>query len=137
VARSAEILLVDDNEADIELTIELFAEARICNDLHIARNGLEALEFLRDESTPLPDLILLDLNMPVMSGWEVLEALNADEGLRSIPVAVLSASAAGIDVVRTYDLPVAAHAVKPVGFQGMLQIIQAIPGFAVQVVRDE
>src|SRR5690606_34820494 len=103
-----EILLVEDNPADVDLTQETLAYAKIRNRLHVVNDGEAALAYLRREgryaTAVRPDLILLDLNLPRKDGREVLEELKADPDLRSIPVVVLTSSDAEKDVVRSYDL---------------------------------
>lgn len=105
--RPIEILLVEDNEPDIILTQEAFEEARVANHLHVARDGVEALDFLYRrgpfEGKPRPDVVLLDINMPRKNGLEVLEEIKADPDLRAIPVIVLTTSQADEDILRSYQ----------------------------------
>jgi CheY-like chemotaxis protein len=92
-----EILLVEDNPADVRLTIEALKNARVRNRLHVARDGVEAMDLLRDgarKGVPRPDLILLDLNLPKKDGREVLAEVKSDEELRHIPVVILTTSQA-------------------------------------------
>src|SRR5262245_47347842 len=106
--QTADILLVEDNPDDVDLTLEAFRESGSTHRLHVVENGLDALAFLRREgryaSAPTPDLILLDLNLPKRSGHEVLATIKADPVLRHIPVVVLTSSAAEADVKRSYEL---------------------------------
>src|SRR5688500_12463165 len=98
-----DILLVEDNAGDIRLTQEAMKEAKLSNTLHVVKNGLQALDFLRNQGefadSPRPDLVLLDLNLPRLSGREVLKEMKEDENLRRIPVIVLSTSEAYRDIV--------------------------------------
>ncbi|MBN1551119.1 response regulator, partial [bacterium] len=106
--RLVEILLVEDNPGDVRLTQEAFRQSKISNRLHIVNDGLEALAYLRREgrfrNAPVPDLILLDLNLPRKEGREVLEEIKQDITLRHIPVVVLTISDADNDILETYNL---------------------------------
>jgi len=115
------ILLVEDNLGDVRLTRESLAEARVANELQVVRDGVEALRLLRREeeraAANRPDLILLDLNLPKKSGQEVPAEIKADPLLMSIPVVVLTSSAAEGDIVRSYDLRANAYVTKPVDLE--------------------
>lgn len=128
-----EILLVEDNPADIMLTEEAFDEAHFPHRLYSARDGLEALRFLRREAPyqdmPRPDVILMDLNMPRMGGLEVLDVLKVDEDLRSIPVIVLTTSRAENDIWRSYDLHANAYIPKPVSVSEFVDVIRSLGNF--------
>jgi two-component system, chemotaxis family, response regulator Rcp1 len=134
-----EILLVEDNPGDARLTREAFREACIPCNLAVARDGIEALGRLRGEGefagTPLPHLVLLDLNMPRMDGREVLAALKSDPLLRAIPVVVLSSSEADQDVAAAYDLHANCYVAKPVDLEGFIAVVQAIQAFWFTVVK--
>ncbi|WP_019587869.1 response regulator [Deinococcus apachensis] len=127
------ILLVEDNSADILLTREAFEEAHFPHHLHLARDGVEALSFLRREGphagAPTPDVILLDLNMPRMGGLEVLDVLKADEVLRNIPVVVLTTSRAEGDIWRSYNLHANAYIPKPVTVSEFVDVIKSFGTF--------
>jgi chemotaxis family two-component system response regulator Rcp1 len=116
--RPVEILLVEDNPGDVRLVEEALKDADVRIKLHLVKDGVEALEFLRRESTygnaPRPDLILLDLNLPRKSGMEVLAAIKADEELKRVPVVVLTVSSASEDVAGAYDLHANCYITKPV-----------------------
>ena len=105
-SRMIEILLVEDNPGDARLTLEAFKEGRVVNNLSVVHDGVEALRYLRKEgpyaTAKVPDLILLDLNLPKMDGREVLAVIKADEQLRTIPVVVLTTSASQDDILRAY-----------------------------------
>ena len=134
-----DILLVEDNPGDVDLTREALDGAKVCNTLHIAEDGEEALEFLRRQGAhsdaPRPDLILLDLNLPKKDGREVLEEIKADRQLAEIPVVVLTTSAADEDVTRAYQLHANCYVTKPVDFKQFLKVIQAIEDFWLTVVK--
>lgn len=134
-----EILLVDDDEQDVELTLEALATCKIRNHVVVARDGVEALARLRRdepfEDDERPDIILLDLNMPRMDGHTFLEHLKADPDLRRIPVVVLTTSEEEADIVRSYDLHAAAFITKPVGLSQVAAVVTAIDDFWLQVVR--
>jgi CheY-like chemotaxis protein len=129
--RPVDILLVEDNPADIRLTREAFAEAGIAGRLHVATDGVEALLLLQDvrNGTFWPDLILLDLNLPKKDGREVLAEIKADPALRGIPVIVLTTSRAEEDVARAYQLHANAFVSKPVGFQDFLAAVRSLQRF--------
>ena len=134
-----EILLVEDNEGDVELTREALAEAKVRNHLHVAEDGVAALRFLRREdphgSAPRPDLILLDLNLPLMDGREVLAEVKSDPQLRKIPVVVLTTSQAEEDIVRSYDLHANCYITKPVDFEQFMRVVRSVHDFWVTVVK--
>jgi CheY-like chemotaxis protein len=133
------ILLVEDNPADVELTVENFASSKILNELFTVIDGEEAMAFVRKEgkykNAPRPDLILLDLNLPRKDGREVLEELKADDRLRRIPVVVLTSSRAEEDVLRSYELQASAYVSKPVDLAGFGEIVRGIESFWFSVVR--
>jgi chemotaxis family two-component system response regulator Rcp1 len=136
--RHIEILLVEDSPADILLTREAFQESRIVNTIHVAEDGIQAMDFLykRGEyaSSPRPDLILLDLNLPRKNGREVLAEIKADPDLRKIPIVVLTTSSADEDILKAYDLNANCYVVKPVGFDNFMQAMQSIRHFWFSVV---
>jgi two-component system, chemotaxis family, response regulator Rcp1 len=115
-----ELLLVEDNEPDVRLTMEALREAKVKNRLSVVEDGVEALEFLRRQGpyadAPRPDLILLDLNLPRKDGRAVLKEIKADDSLRRIPVVVLTTSKSEEDVMRVYDLHANCYITKPVDF---------------------
>jgi CheY-like chemotaxis protein len=134
-----EILLAEDNPGDVTLTRKALKEGKLANNLHVATDGVEALEFLRQEDeyadAPRPDLVLLDLNMPRKDGKAVLESMQADEGLRRIPVVVLTSSESEADIARSYELNANAYLTKPVDFDGFVEIVDRIEAFWFQVVK--
>ena len=137
-ARTAElmrILLVEDSLPDVELTLEALAGAKVANEVTVVRDGASALKQLRDPSNLLPDLVILDLNLPRVSGHEVLAAMRAEERLRRVPVAVLTTSSAEADVARTYDLGANCFLTKPVDIDQFVHVVQSIDDFWLGLVR--
>ena len=134
-----EILLVEDNPGDIRLTQETLKEFELRSNIRVARNGEEALAFLRCEGpygdAVRPDLILLDLNLPKKNGHEVLAEIKADEKLRRIPVVVLTTSRAEQDVIRAYDLHANCYITKPVDLDQFGTAIRALLEFWVKIVK--
>ncbi|MGH6967538.1 MAG: response regulator [Stellaceae bacterium] len=133
-----EVLLVEDNPGDARLTQEALREGKLQNRIHHARDGVEALAFLRREGefrdAPMPDIILLDLNMPRKDGREVLAEIKADPQLRFIPVVVLTTSEAENDIVKSYELHANCYITKPVDLEKFTTIVHAIEDFWLQVV---
>ncbi|PRY37307.1 response regulator [Umezawaea tangerina] len=134
-----DVLLVEDDPGDALMTQEAFEHHKIRNSLHVVRDGVEALQFLRREgehaNAPRPGLILLDLNLPRMDGREVLAEVKADERLRSIPVVVLTTSEAEEDILRSYNLHANAYVTKPVDFDRFIEVVRQIDDFFVTVVK--
>ncbi len=133
-----EILLVEDSPSDVLIAREALSEARLINTIHVAEDGVQAMQFLRREepfaSAPRPDLILLDLNLPRKNGREVLAEIKEDPELKSIPVVVLTTSSAEEDILRSYDLHANCYVVKPVEFENFVQAVQSIRHFWFTVV---
>ena len=138
-ATPIEILMVEDNDGDVFLTMEALKEAKVANQVHVVHDGVEALEFLRRQgkyaAAPRPDLILLDLNLPRKDGREVLAEIKPDPALRTIPVVVLTSSSAEQDVTKSYDLSANCYIVKPVDFHGLMEVVKSIEDFWLTVVR--
>jgi chemotaxis family two-component system response regulator Rcp1 len=134
-----EILLVEDNEGDVLLTMQALERAKVRNRVHVAGDGVEAMAFLRRESphekAPRPDVILLDLNLPLMDGREVLQELKKDPALQTIPVVVITTSSAEEDVVKSYALQASCYVTKPVDLKQFLHVVDSIGDFWLQVVR--
>ncbi len=134
-----EILLVEDSPGDVRLTREALRDAKVQNHLHVALDGIEAMKFLgRDgvhENAPRPDLILLDLNLPRMSGREVLEQIKQDVELKSIPVVILTTSAAEEDIVRSYQLHANCYITKPVDLDQFIKVVKSIDNFWLAIVK--
>jgi chemotaxis family two-component system response regulator Rcp1 len=134
-----EILLVEDNPGDVDLTYEALHESKVHTHLNVVRDGDEALTFLRREgayaAAPRPDLILLDLNLPKKDGRAVLREIKADLTLRPIPVVVLTSSEAQRDIAHAYALHANCFVSKPLGFDQFMQIVQSIEQFWLTVVK--
>jgi two-component system, chemotaxis family, response regulator Rcp1 len=137
-APPVEILLVEDNPGDVRLTREALKEGKVYNNLHWAKDGVEALEFLRREGAhagaPRPDIILLDLNLPKKDGREVLAVIKNDGEFKHIPVVVLTTSKAEEDVLKSYALHANCYVTKPVDLEKFIQVVQSIDRFWLTVV---
>jgi len=133
------ILLVEDNPGDVRLTEEALREARIANRVWVARDGEEALDFLRQRGShsdsPRPDLMLLDLNLPKKDGREVLEEVKSDPELHRIPVIVLTTSSADRDILLSYDLHANCFIKKPIDYDEFISAIRGIENFWLKIVR--
>jgi len=134
-----EILLVEDNPADVRLTFEAFKDSRIANHISVVSDGEEAMKFLRKEgeyaNAEQPDLVLLDLNLPKKDGREVLSEIKSDKDLRAIPVIVLTTSAADKDVWKAYDAGVNSYITKPVNLDKFIGIVRSIEDFWLEIVK--
>jgi two-component system, chemotaxis family, response regulator Rcp1 len=133
-----ELLLVEDSEPDVRLTIEALHEAKVRNRLWVVDDGAKALEFLRRQGryadAPRPDLILLDLNLPRKDGRQVLQEIKNDDLLKSIPVVVLTTSKSEADVLRAYELHANCYITKPVDFNRFMEVVKSIESFWLTVV---
>ncbi len=138
LGRPAEILLVEDNPGDVELTRESLEMAGMSTNLHVVPDGIEAMAFLHRQGhyagVPRPDLILLDLNLPKMDGREVLAQVKTDEDLRVIPIVVLTTSRADEDILQSYKLNANSYIGKPREFAAFTQIMRALDTFWFTVV---
>jgi CheY-like chemotaxis protein len=134
-----EILLAEDNPNDIELTRKAFKEGKMINNLHVVQDGVEAIQFLRQEEeyadVPRPDIVLLDLEMPRKGGVEVLEDMETDPVLKKLPVVVLTSSEAERDIVESYEHSANAYLTKPVGYQAFQDIVREIENFWFSIVK--
>ncbi len=133
---TAKILLVEDNQMDIVLTLDAFKEARLNNTINVARNGQEALDYLfgrgkyADRAAyPLPNLILLDLKMPGIDGFEVLRQIKNTEKLKRIPVIILTSSKEEGDRALSYDIGANSYLLKPVSFDGFIEVVKQIDDY--------
>jgi CheY-like chemotaxis protein len=137
--RAIDILLVEDDPGDELITREAFEHNKIKNNLHVARDGEEGLDFLYRRGAfgdaPEPDLILLDLNLPKYDGRQLLEQIKSDVDLCHIPVVVLTTSSAEEDVLKSYKLHANAYVTKPVDVDQFMSAVRQIDEFFVQVVR--
>lgn len=134
-----EILLVEDNPGDVYLVKETLHESKVLNRVHVVNNGVDASAFLRREGkyekAPLPDIILLDLNMPRKDGRELLAEIKADKQFRHIPVVILTSSEEERDIVKTYHLHADSYIIKPVDLRQFILAIMPIEDFAVMIVK--
>lgn len=134
-----ELLLVEDNPADVRLTKEALKDCKILNNLSIVNDGVEAMAFLqhqgRYKDAPRPDLILLDLNLPKKDGREVLAEIKGDEKLKSIPVVVLTISKSDEDILKTYNLYANCYITKPVELDQFNHVTKSIEDFWLTIVK--
>ncbi len=121
-----DILLVEDNPNDVELTLHAFKSANLANTIHVARDGVEAIEFLFGNGSTMPKLVLLDLKLPRIDGHEVLKRIKGDPRTSSIPVVVLTSSAEEKDVMKTYRTGANSYIVKPVDFDKFLEMVSQV-----------
>jgi CheY-like chemotaxis protein len=132
-AKETQILVVDDNDGDVFFIWETLKDSSLRCSLSVATDGVEAMNFLRRRgkfaAAPRPDLVLMDVNMPRMNGFEVLKEMKQDADLRSIPVIILSGSNADEDVRRAYDLHASCYVNKPSDLDGMVAVVQGIATF--------
>lgn len=137
-SRPIEILLVEDNPSDVRLTQEALKDDKVANRMHLARDGVEALDFLfrrnGHEASVRPDIILLDLTLPRVDGREVLAQVKRDPDLRRIPIVVLTASCAEEDILRSYALDVNCYVSKPLDLGRFKKIVSAIDQFWFAIV---
>lgn len=130
IEETIEVFMVDDNVDDIELTLQAFTESKRRFNVNVAQDGIEAMNYLckigEFLNRPDPDLILLDLKMPRMNGFEVLEELKKNEILKHIPVIVYSLSRNEDDILKVKSLNTKSYIIKPIGFEGILEVIKAI-----------
>lgn len=131
--KPAIILLVEDSEADIALTLDAFKEAGLDNKIHVCRNGQEALDYLfakdkyaNREEYPIPDIILLDLKMPGIDGHDVLRRIKETDMLKRIPVIILTSSDEEGDRALSYDIGANSYLVKPVTFKGFIEVARKV-----------
>ncbi len=127
------ILLVEDNPDDIDITKRALKEAKVINKLWIARDGQEALDFLKHEgdykdlsSSPKPGLILLDINLPKLNGIDVLRAIKKDSNLKRIPVVMLTVSKRDEDIIKSYDNGCNSFIQKPVNFENFVEVVKEV-----------
>lgn len=129
------ILLVEDNPGDVILTQEAFFESRLSIMLETVENAEDALAYLRNDDKAVPDLVLMDINLPGMSGLEALTAIKEDLHLRRIPVVILTTSSSDQDVLRAYDHYANCYITKPVQFEDFQNVIKGLEDFWFTIVR--
>ncbi|KAF5415847.1 MAG: putative methanogenesis regulatory protein FilR2 [Candidatus Methanogaster sp.] len=136
---TVEILLVEDNPGDVRLTQEVLKDGKVQNNMHVVKDGVDAISFLRQTGAytgaPRPDIILLDLNLPRKDGREVLADIKADPDLKNIPVVVLTTSSAEQDIFRSYDLHANCYITKPVDLDQFIRVIRSIEDFWLTIVK--
>jgi two-component system, chemotaxis family, response regulator Rcp1 len=136
--RAAEVLLVEDNDNDVELTRQGFRRAKLLVNLHRVTDGEKCMDFLHKQGkyadAPTPDLILLDLNLPKMSGEQVLAEMLKDESLKRLPVVILTTSEQAEEVLKMYKMRCSSYIVKPVNFEQFLNVVRAITEYWFTVV---
>jgi two-component system, chemotaxis family, response regulator Rcp1 len=134
-----DILLVEDNPGDVRLTQEVLKDSKVPNQLIVANNGDEALMCLRRQGKfkdcARPDLILLDLNLPIKDGREVLALIKADENFKRIPVVILTTSKAEEDILKTYDLHANCYVTKPVDLEQFVKVVRSLEDFWLAIVK--
>jgi two-component system, chemotaxis family, response regulator Rcp1 len=137
--RSIEILLIEDNPGDVDLTKEALLDAKVRNRLNVVDDGAKAVDFLYKRGAyadaPRPDIILLDLNLPKKDGRQVLEEIKADPQLAEIPVVILTTSQAEEDIIRSYQLHANCYITKPVDFKQFMHVVKSIEEFWLTVVK--
>jgi len=137
--RPIEILIVDDNPGDVRLTIEALKDGRVRNRIHTAKDGIEAIAFLRRKGkysdAILPDLILLDLNMPRMNGSQLLAEIKEDPSLKKIPVVILSGSREKEDIIKTYNLHADGYVNKPIDLEQFIKMVKSIINYWLTVIK--
>jgi two-component system response regulator len=134
-----EVLLVEDNPADVRLTREALKGGKIWSHLHVVEDGAEAMAFVQQQgryaTAPRPDLILLDLNLPKIDGREVLSRIKADENLKRIPVVILTTSQAEEDILKAYNLNANCYISKPVDFEQFRKVVKVVEEFWLTIVK--
>lgn len=132
------ILLVEDSIGDIRLTKEALKESKMKVDLYVVMDGVEAMDFLNKKGkyadAPRPDLILLDLNLPKKDGRQVLKEIKSENGLKTIPVAVLTISKAEEDILQSYNLHVNCYITKPLDLGRFMEVVKSIENFWFSIV---
>ena len=132
-SRSIEVLLIEDDLGDVELTKEAMKATRLAVNLSVVRDGEEAMAYFRKEGSytnaASPDLVLLDLNMPRKDGRDVLRDMKNDRTLNRIPVVVLTTSDSDEDIMKSYDLGASCYVTKPVGLEQFMKVVQSIGDF--------
>ncbi len=137
--QAIEILMVEDNPGDVRLTMEILKEAKVKNRINVAENGEKAIQFLTKcgeyKDAPRPDLILLDWNLPIKNGYEVLKEIRKNEALKYIPVVVLTSSESEEDIVKAYDVNANCYITKPVDLDQFIKVIKSIENFWMTIVK--
>ena len=137
--KEVKILLVEDNEGDIVLTLEALKEVKVSNNISVVKDGEEALQYLKKEgrfnNAETPDLILLDINLPKIDGKEVLEEIKRDALLMTIPVVILTTSDAEKDILESYNFHANCYITKPVDFDKFIEVVRTTKDFWISIVQ--
>jgi len=137
--KDADVLLVEDDPGDVELTKKALQTARMIINLHVVPDGASALKYLKRQApypdAARPDLILLDLNLPKKDGREVLREIKGDAALSSIPVIILTTSESDFDIAKCYDLGANCYITKPIGFEAFIKVVHEIYDFWFSLVK--
>lgn len=138
-SKVVDILLVEDNEGDARLALEAMRDSKIRNKMHHVSDGEEAMAFLRKEGkyskVPRPDLILLDLNLPKKDGRQVLAEIKEDDGLKRIPVVILTVSSAEEDILKSYNLHANCFITKPIDLNQFMKVVRSVEDFWLTIVK--
>lgn len=142
VRKPITLLMAEDDEDDRMFAEEALEESKLANELYTVENGEELVDYMRGngeyadrDAYPLPDLILLDLNMPKLDGREALQEIKDDPGLRQVPVVVLTTSQAEEDIYKTYDMGVSSYITKPVTFEDLVEIMKVLGQYWFEIVK--
>lgn len=134
-----EILIVEDNPGDVRLMQEAMRDSKVLNQIHVVEDGVAAMAYLHRDGeyadAPCPDLIMLDLNLPMKDGREVLEEVKEDPELRRIPVVILTTSGAEDDILRTYNHHANCYITKPIDLKQFIKVVRAIESFWLTIVK--
>lgn len=134
-----DILIVEDNKGDARLIREIFNESKLYNSLYFVSDGVEAMDFLRKigkyANMPLPDLIILDLNLPKKDGREVLMEIKQDENLKHIPIVIMTISQADEDIIKSYNLHANCYVTKPIDLTQFMKVVKSIENFWFTIVK--
>jgi CheY-like chemotaxis protein len=139
IQRSVDILIVEDNKGDARLIKEVFNDNRLSNSLYFVNDGVEAMDFLyargKYKESTIPDLIILDLNLPRKDGREVLAEIKSDDNLKHIPVVIMTISQAEEDILRSYNLHANCYVTKPIDLNQFIKVVKSIENFWFSVVK--
>jgi len=138
-SKEIDILLVEDNPGDVRLTQEVIKDSKLRNSLRVITDGREAMKFLKKEGvyadSAMPDIILLDLNLPFKNGKEILAEIKQDPALKDIPVAVLTHSEVEADILKAQELNASCYLVKPVDIEQFIMVVRSIDTFYLSIVK--
>ena len=136
---SIDILVVEDNPGDARLITEVLNDNKVFSSLYIVNDGVEAMRFLKNEgkykTVPKPDLIILDLNLPKKDGREVLAEIKSDEGLKHIPIVIMTISQAEEDILKSYNLHANCYITKPIDLDQFIKVVKSIEDFWFSIVK--